>query len=160
MMGLILKEELAGKSNIKKQLIDAWHEHGTHPFGMTTQQDSQQTSAHVRSAKQLVDQRESRQHAGAGWLTQFAVLFGRSWRGAIISYIQPLPIIQITVISVLVGLIWLRVPQTIDRVRDRLGALFFIGSYPMTTTTTFGKLGVNLTQMTCRTICGWIYSAV
>jgi hypothetical protein len=133
MMGLILKEELAAKSEIKTQLIDAWHEHGEHAHGTSVESYNDQLAvalAEARSmAKQPHDKKSKRKMKKASWWTQFVVLYGRSSKGAVISFIQPLPIIQIVIISVLVGLIWLQVPNTLATNRERLGALFFIGLF-------------------------------
>jgi ABC-type multidrug transport system ATPase subunit len=129
MMGMILEEELQrGEGRIKKQLIEAWKAHGPHPYGTSPEQHKAWEEKELAECKKKEAQYHRPKYE-ANWFLQFWVLAQRSWTGAIASYLQPLPIIQMLVVAVVVGLVWLWEPLTEDTIRDRTGALFFIGLF-------------------------------
>jgi len=64
------------------------------------------------------------------WARQFAVLTQRGFRNAAVTQLNPLPILQMVLVALIVGLIWIdQRTLTQANVRDRVGAVFFIGLF-------------------------------
>ena len=63
------------------------------------------------------------------WTTQTWTLLQRSFRNAAHTQLRPIPIIQMLLVALIVGLVWIDSTLTEATIRDRVGALFFIALF-------------------------------
>eukprot|EP01122_Echinamoeba_exundans_P006337 TRINITY_DN1758_c0_g1_i1.p1 TRINITY_DN1758_c0_g1~~TRINITY_DN1758_c0_g1_i1.p1 ORF type:complete len:838 (-),score=94.63 TRINITY_DN1758_c0_g1_i1:2209-4722(-) len=122
-MGLIIEEEISGKRDIKTRMLDAWESRGGGRFGVSSGEAAAEESDFLTSAQQMAN--SSTPSAPIGWFQQFRVLYGRANRTAFSSYLQPLPLIQMLLVAVIAGLLFLQTPTRPDTIRNLQGALFF-----------------------------------
>lgn len=122
-MGLIIEEEISGAKNIKKTLHDSWMKHGPERFGATTEEAKLEESGLLSATKQKAE--DSTPPSPISWFRQLQVLYGRANRTAFSSYLQPLPLLQMILVAVIAGLLFLQTPNNEFNIRNLQGALFF-----------------------------------
>jgi hypothetical protein len=122
-MGLIIQEEISGKKEIKTKMLGAWETRGGGRFGISASEAESEESELLSLAQQSAD--TANPSVPIGWFQQFRVLYGRANRTAFSSYLQPLPLIQMLLVAVIAGLLFLQTPARPDTIRNLQGALFF-----------------------------------